>query len=316
MRTRYSSSRHSRYAGLRLASGVQLKYFLRYHRLPAGMNDGRIDVIERVLGYVASGKLAGEAVDRAIVEFLEYRNKRVYLYKVDPAALERTLATSLTRRIGNWSEARIEAQPDAPRQNYAYVDPRHVRVTFSETHRHPAIRLADERVGWRRVGKVIVLDVNRSTGFVTMSYDPPGRIHPHGRRPLDYYAHYRTKAEELLGGPLSPFPLHRALVGLESGDLVRIQQGRGSTLDGRVDLVALGFDVRAMTVFQAVKPSIALRDSGRYVWLPGGQPGNGAPHLLREVPTDIYATTSMVRFTRDSLVQEVRYVLEQIQAHA
>ena len=317
MRTRDSSTpRASRYAGLRLASGVQLKYFLRYHHLPAGMNDSRGEVIERVLGYVASGKLAGETVDRAIVEFLEYRNKRVYLFKADPAAIERACVATLARRIETWSEARIEAQPEAPRQNYVYVDARHIRVTFSETHRHPAIRLAEERVGWRRVGKVVVLDAHRPTGFVTLSYDSPGRIHPHGRRPLDYFAHYRAKAEALLGGPLTPFPLHRALVELESGDLVRLQQGRGSTLDGRVDLVALGLDVRAMTVFQAVKPSIALRDSGRYVWLPGGQPRNGAPHLLREIPTDIYATTSMVRFTRDSLVQEVRYVLAQIQAHA
>jgi len=316
MRTRDHSSRPARYAGLRLASGVQLKYFLRYHRLPAGMHDGRAEVIERVLGYIASGKLAGETVDRAIVEFLEYRNKRVYLYKADPAILEQTADSTFSRRIRSWSEARIEARPDTPRQNYAYVDARHIRVTFSETHRNPAIRLTEERVGWRRVGKVVVLDVDRETGFVTLSYDPPGRIHPHGRRPLDYFAHYRTKAESLLGGALSPFSLHRALVELESGDLVRIQHGRGSTLDGRVDLVSLGFDVRSMTVFQAVKPSIALRDSGRYVWLPGGQPVNGAPHLLREIPTDIYATTSMVRFTRDSLVQEVRYVLDQLRAHA
>lgn len=295
---------------------MQLKYFLRYHRLPAGMKDGRTDVIERVLGYVASGQLPGEIVDRAIVEFMEYRNKRVYLYRIDPTALERSPNTVVSRRIGSWSEATIDPQPDAPRQNYAYLDSSHIRITFSETHRHPAVRLAEGRVGWRRVGKIVVLDVDRRTGFVTLSYDPPGRVHPHGHRPLDYFAHYRAKAESLLGGPLAPFPLHRALVGLESGNLVRIQQGRGSTLDGRVDLVALGFDVRAMTVFQAVKPSIAVRDSGRYVWLPGGRSGNGAPNLLRELPTDIYATTSMVRFTRDSLVQEVQYVLEQIQAHA
>ncbi len=317
MSTRDSSSpRRTRYAGLRLASGVQLKYFLRYHRLPAGMNDGRAQVIQRVLDYVDRGALTAETVDRAIVEFLEYRNKRVYLFKADRATLERLDEAPFTHRIGRWSEARIEAQPESPRQNYAYVDPRHIRVTFSETHRHPAVRLAEERVGWRRVGKVIVLDVDRQSGFVTLSYDSPGRIHPHGHRPLDYFAHYRARAEALLGGPLAPFPLHQALLELESGDLVRLQQGRGSTLDGRVDIVALGLDVRAMRVFQAVKPSIAVRDSGRYVWLPGGQPGNGAPHLLREIPTDIYASTSMVRFTRDSLVQEVRYVLGQIQAHA
>lgn len=309
-------ARTNRYAGLRRASGVQLKYFLRYHRLAAGMNDGRAQVIQRVLDYIETGKLTAETVDRAIVEFLEYRNKRVYLYKADPEALARLDGSTFTNRIGTWSEATIEAQPESPRQNYAYVDEGHIRITFSETHRHPAIRLAEERVGWRRVGKVIVLDVDRASGFVTLSYDPPGRIHPHGRRPLDYYAHYRTQCEGILGTPLTPFSLHQALFELEAGDLVRLQQGRGSTLDGRVDIVSLGIDVRSMTAFQAVKPSIAVRDSGRYVWLPAGAAGNGAPHLLREIPTDIYASTSMVRFTRDSLVQEVRYVLGQIQAHA
>jgi hypothetical protein len=311
-----SRTRPNRYAGLRQASGVQLKYFLRYHRLPAGMHDGRAEVIRRVLDYVEAGRLPGETVDRAIVEFLEYRNKRVYLYRADPAALRALEDSRFAHRIERWSEASIEPRPESPRENYAYVDAHHIRVTFSETHRHPTIHLADERLGWRSVGKVIVLDVDRDSGFVTLSYDPPGRIHPHGRRPIDYFAHYRSRAEALLGAPLAPFPLHQALFGLESGDLVRLQQGRGTTLDGRVDIVAMGLDVRAMAAFQAVKPSIAVRDSGRYVWLPAGPPGNVAPHLLREIPTDIYASTSMVRFTRDSLVQEVRYVLDQIQAHA
>jgi hypothetical protein len=316
MGARESLPRRTRYVGLRLASGVQLKYFLRYHHLPAGMNDGRARVIQRVLDYVESGRLPGETVDRAIVEFLEYRNKRVYLYKAEPAALSRLDGCRFSRRIRSWSEATIDPRPEAPRQNYLYADSGRLRVTFSETHRHPAIRLAEERVGWRKVGKVIVLDVDRRSGFVTLSFDSPGRIHPHGRRPLDYFTHYLEGAEALLGMSLTPFPLHQALMELEAGDLVRLQQGRGSTLDGRVDIVALGPDVRAMTAFQAVKPSIALRDSGRYVWLPVGRPGNGAPRLLREIPTDIYTSTSMVRFTRDSLVQEVGYVLAQIRAHA
>ncbi len=167
-------ARTNRYAGLRRASGVQLKYFLRYHRLAAGMNDGRAQVIQRVLDYIETGKLTTETVDRAIVEFLEYRNKRVYLYTADPKALARVDGSVFANRIDTWSEATIEAQPESPRQNYAYVDEGHIRITFSETHRHPAIRLAEERVGWRRVGKVIVLDVDRASGFVTLSLKSPG----------------------------------------------------------------------------------------------------------------------------------------------
>jgi hypothetical protein len=314
---RYGASRLrvSRQAGLRLARGVQLKYFLRYQNLAAGMSDSRGAVIRRILDYVDSGKLAGEAVDRAIVEFLEYRNKRVYLYTADPAKLSRLDLSRFTRGIKDWSDATIVPAPESPRENYAYVDADAIRVTFSETHRHPAVHLASERVGWRRVGKVVVLDADRRSGFVSLSLDAPGRIHPHGTRPLDYFDHYQRRAEALLGTSLTPFPLQRALQRLEAGDLVRLQQGRGSTVDGRIDITAAGPDVRAMPAFQAVKPSIAVRDSGRYVWVAGEPPARGGC-LLREVPTEIHARTSMVRFTRDSLVQEVRYVLGQIQAHS
>jgi hypothetical protein len=314
---RYGTSRLRgiRQSGLRLARGVQLKYFLRYQNLAAGMGESRGAVIRRILDYVDAGKLAGEAVDRAIVEFLEYRNKRVYLYTADPARLRRLDLARFTRGIKDWSDARIVPTPESPRENYAYVDADVLRVTFSETHRHPAVHVASERVGWRRVGKVIVLDADRRSGFVTLSLDAPGRIHPHGTRPLDYFEHYQRRAEALLGTALTAFPLQRALQRLEAGDLVRLQQGRGSTVDGRVDITAAGPDVRAMPAFQAVQPSIAVRDSGRYVWV-AGEPALPGGALLREVPTEIHARTSMVRFTRDSLVQEVRYVLGQIQAHS
>jgi hypothetical protein len=311
-----SRLRPARRAGLRLASGVQLKYFLRYQQLPAGMGDPRMQVVQRILDYIEAGRLGGDVVDRAIAEFLEYRNKRVYLYRAEAAALARPDLARYPFRIRAWSEARIESLPDSPRANYSYIDSAQIRVTFSETHRHPTIDLAAERVGWRRAGKVIVLDADRRTGFVTLALDPPGLIHPHGSRPLDYYAFYAGQAEALLGTPLVPFPLQGPLTRLEAGNLVRVQQGRGSTIDGRIDILASGPDVRAMPAFQAVRPSIAVRDSGRYVWLPGDSTQNGAPRLLREVPTEIHAGTSMVRFTRDSLVQEVRYVLGQIQAHA
>lgn len=314
---RYGASRQrgGRQSGLRLARGVQLKYFLRYQNLAAGMGESRAEVIRRILNYVDSGKLSGETVDRAIVEFLEYRNKRVYLHTAEPSRLSRLDLSRFTRGIKDWSDARIIPTPEAPRENYAYVDADGIRVTFSETHRHPAVHVASERVGWRRVGKVIVLDADRGTGFVTLSLDAPGRIHPHGSRPWEYYEHYQRRAEALLGATLTPFPLQRALQRLEAGDLVRLQQGRGSTVDGRIDITAAGPDVRAMPAFQAVKPNIAVRDSGRYVWVTG-EPLTQGVALLREVPTEIHARTSMVRFTRDSLVQEVRYVLGQIQAHS
>ena len=79
-----SRLRPARRAGLRLASGVQLKYFLRYQQLPAGMGDPRMQVVQRILDYIEAGRLGGDVVDRAIAEFLEYRNKRVYLYRAEP----------------------------------------------------------------------------------------------------------------------------------------------------------------------------------------------------------------------------------------
>jgi hypothetical protein len=299
-----------REAGLRVASAVQLKQYLRYQGLAAGMNDTKNQVIQRVLGYVSEGQLTEEDVDKALVEFLEYRNKRVHLYTVDPTRLRRLDHSRFTREIRSWAEANIVAAPASPRENYSFITPERVRVNFTETHRQPVVDLFAERVSWQNVGKVIVLEANRQTGFVSLSFDPPGRLHPHGHTALDYFNYYEGRAAALLGAQLQPFDLQKALRALEAGDLIRIPQRRGSGLDGSVEIVAAGADVRQMQAFQATEPLIAVRDNGRYVWV--ARP----PDLLREVPTNIEARSSMIRFTKDSLLQEVQYVLAQVQAHS
>lgn len=274
------------------------------------MNDSKPQVVDRILAYVEQEKLSGEEVDRALVEFLEYRNKRVYLYQTDPDRLRRLDLTRFTRRIEAWSRASIVLEPSSPRENYSYIDANSVRVTFSETHRVASVDLLAERVSWKDVGRVIVLDADRRTGFVTLSFDPPGKIHPRGTKPLDYFGYYRARAEALLGTWLEPYDLQPALQRLEKTDLIEIPQGRGSGLDGAFDMIASGTDIRHMAAFSMREKLIAVRDNGRYIWVP--QP----PALLRKVTTTIDAGTSVLRFTKDSLVHEVRHVLEQIQAHS
>ena len=308
--------RKNRYIGLRQASGVQLKYFLRYNRLPAGMNDGRSEVIQRVLDYVEAGKLTTEAVDRAIVEFLEYRNKRVYLYRADPDALARLDGSSFPNLIESWSDARIEALPETPRQNYAWVDspphPDHLQRNPSPS-RHPDGRgaggMAARGQGHRarcEPGIGVRHAELRSTRPHPSSRAPPARLlHPLPRA-------VRGIARHAAGSVSSSPGAARARVGrpgsASAGPGLDPRRAGRHRLDGsrraRDDCIQGG---RAQYRRARLGP-VRLAS--------GESAGRGGSHLLREIPTDIYASTSMVRFTRDSLVQEVRYVLAQIQAHA
>ena len=303
-------------AGLQQASGVQLKTYLQYRELPAGLGDTRAGAVKRVIRYVEQDKLSLEQVHRAITEFQEYSNKRVYLYVIDPALVQRIHRDRFTRVIDSWTRARIVALPGSPRENYSYIDADRIRVNFSETHRVAVVNRRAGTLDWKEGTRVVVLDVDRHTGFVALSFDHPGTVHPHGERPIDYFTYYLQRAHALLGAPLAQFPIYQALLNLEARDLIQIPHGRAKTVDGGFDMTA-AVDLRQMEIYAKVRPSIATRDSGRFVWIANPPSRSSLPTaILRDVPTEIYAGTSMVRFTKDCLAEEVEYVLDQIRSHA
>lgn len=161
-----------------------------------------------------------------------------------------------------------------------------------------------------------MLDVDFLTGHATVSFDSIESVSPHeGWR--SYHDHYMVKASQILGADLEPVDLSTALMALEDSPEVRIPSGRGIFADGHMDLTTAE-DCRDMIVYPQLRPSLIAKDRGRYVWL-GGRDATSAPHavpLLRNVPTEIYARAGMVRFTKDSLGPEVRYVIGRLREHA
>lgn len=303
--------------GLKQATAVQVKLFLRYCGLPAGTNDTHEQVIDRVVGYVEEDKLAAEAVYQAVVEFPEFRNKHVYLYRA-----ENTIKVDrdrFTRIISSWDQARIVAKPSEPRENYSFIDASRIRVCFSEVHRRPRMDLENDIVVWEEISRVVVLDADRASGSVSLAFDPHGSVTPRGAYHLsNYYGYYRARAEALLGTQMTPIPLHKALQSVEKSDLVRIRQGQSTTEGGSVRLTADVDDMRNMQAFKTVSPKLLRRESGRYIWLPDHSSNDGSDgiYLVREVHTDIDAPTGMVRFTKDSVSQEVSFVLRELLANA
>ena len=113
---------------------------------------------------------------------------------------------------------------------------------------------------------------------------------------------------------MTPFNLRRSLAGIEGSPWANAPYVQTSTRDGNVSYSANSGDYRQMESFGDSSARIVTRERGRYLWLTARNMtvsvvgGPGSP-LLRDVLTDINATSAMVRFTKDCVEEEMRYVL-------
>jgi hypothetical protein len=296
--------------GLAGTSRTMIEQFLRYSGVPAGTGDTKGEITKRVIRYVTEGRLRADAVARAVVEFREFSNKAIFLYSIDRGRLG-NLEDRLPRYVETWSKARIAEDPVATVVSYSCIDGTLARVSFAEQHKKPHFDFEAGRISTVPVVKVVVLDVETDTGFVTLRYDPPEQLNPHRGSRLGYYSYFVERAQELTRSPLTPFDISKALLSIDGGKLVRTPYGRARTDDGQIDLAATA-DYRTMDIYPAILPKIATKQSGRYIWLEDAS----EEELLRDVPTDISAAASMVRFTKDVVAPEVAYVLGKIRAHS
>lgn len=301
--------------GLEQTSSVMLKMYLRYRGLVAGMKDAKDSVVNRIERYVADGDIDALELATDILRFQEYNNKRVYLYNVTGPALRNFDPGTLPELVDNVAGISLAGAFPAPTIVYSWHDTDFARVVFAETHRRAVADYARGVIHTVPVTKIVVLNVELATGFITLSYDAPEQVNPH-RSHVGYYEHYRRAAETLIGTEMLQFLIGGALAQLERSPLVHIPHGRQVTADGRVDLTADGEDYREMGTYAKFAGDVIAHDRGRYVWLADDTGKKGSPELLRDVPTEMFARTSLVRFTKDCLENEVEYVIGQIRAHA
>ena len=179
---------------------------------------------------------------------------------------------------------------------------------------------ARQRIRTVPITRVVVASLNLDTGFVWIAYDAPEHLIPHGSQ-LNYYRYYVNQVESIAGITLEPYDIHPALMKLEKSELVRLTYGRSLTPDGIVDLISES-DYRKMGVYDDVRKDVVAKERGRYIWLcPASMAEEQAQRhadvpLLRDVPTEIYGRSNLIRFTRDCVEEEVEYVLGQIRDHA
>jgi hypothetical protein len=292
------------------SSRTVVEYFLRYSKLPAGTGDTKSEIDKRVIRYLKEGKFEPEALARDIVGLREYSNKSVFLYSVPKAKLD-NVVRRLPNKVKSWSETEIAFEPENPTVSYSIVEGELAHVSFAETHAKPRFNYEAGTIRRIPVTKVVVLDIELDTGFVTLRYDPPEQLGPHGADRFGYYKAYRDRAEEILKTPLHEFSIERAMAKLDGSDLVSVPHGKVLTDDGHIALTT-GSDYRTMAVYGSILPEIAAREFGRYIWLENAAGGA----LLRDVPTELNSRIAMVRFTNDVVPAEVAYVLGQIRALA
>jgi len=297
--------------------GVLWKRYLKWLGLPSGVNDKVEDIPSRLVEYVQDGRLALADLRAAFIEFDEYSDKTVILFKADPSALAQLDVGQFQKLIASTADATIAKPLDNPQLNYTLFEPPLIRLSWIELHhgwdlRGPVPVAVDQP-------KIVVLEADTTTGYVSLALDRPGRRHVHGTSSnADYFAFYTQLAADKLNTPLVPIPLYKALKSLEPmTDLVVIKQLRPKGMEGRMILTSDVPDVRQMAWYAMVKNDPALREQARYHWQesPDGAQSPRACALFRDVPTEIVARTGMIKFTQHTLAHEMEYVLGHVRAH-
>ena len=310
-------------ADVRLAleggAGVMAKAFLHYHGLARGSGDALDDLAQRIIGYVKTGKLSAAAVRGLVREIPEASNKRVHLYKAaQPDKLRRRTAADFQAVVPSLDQAVVPRHAPTPRTSYSLVTPDLLRVSMVETHRVYTADPVRNDLVWEDVRKVVVVEAERATGFVTIAIDAPGYRHPHGDGQLAYYAHYLDVAGTLLDTELFPVPMYNAVIQLGRADRARVRPAdlRGRTGSGSMVTMSGGRADLRDDAFYATLDGLKLREQGRFEWLKTADrpPEDGSFALLRPVRVEVDAKQSLVKFTKHTLAREITHVLAEVRA--
>jgi len=303
-------------AALGGGSGTIAKHFLQYRGLARGATDSIDQLAERIVSYVDTGKLTAADIKTFVRELREYGDKRVYLFKGDPAKLKKVTGDKFPNLITDLEEATLKSGSNQ-HVNYALVDSEQIRISYSETHRSHQIDLAASTINWVHVSRIVVIEANKKSGFVTVSLDAPGDQNPHGERSTDYFTYYLDRAKTDLACDLVSLDLYNALLKLEKNthkDIVRLANRWATTTDGLDVHMESNADMRDAQSFWDSQGTVALRKKEKLAWLASAKPqqGSQADGLIREIRTEIYASPGMIRFTANTLSQEVAYVIDQV----
>jgi hypothetical protein len=287
----------------------------------------RPTITNLVADEIAEGRLAEEALEKALIGFEEASDMRIYLYRLDELPKGETKKWLPTRLLNagfaitkSRTFAGEKTKPMCP--VYAELEGELLRMKWAE--QHESLKIDD------KTGKVVSAPVDRRIVFIAdlhsktaeLRMNPPETRHPHedaaGRTPAElYYQAYSDKVRDLLNCTFLPIewrPIVRKLVEEEQPRVVRIHiDNHTNQSNTKAKTHASRADVRDDPDWK-----LAYKENGgswawdaqSFYWLPK------ASHefLTRELYSHIDAEDGYVKVNADCSDEEVNYVVSQIRA--
>jgi len=287
----------------------------------------RPTITNLVADEIAEGRLAEDALEKALIGFEEASDMRIYLYRLDELPKGETKKWLPTRLLNagfaitkSRTFAGEKTKPMSP--VYAELEGELLRMKWAE--QHESLKIDD------KTGKVVSAPVDRRIVFIAdlhaktaeLRMNPPETRHPHedtaGRTPAElYYQAYSDKVRDLLNCTFLPIewrPMVRKLVEEEQPRVVRIHiDNHTNQSNTKAKTHASRADVRDdpdwKLAYQENGGSWAW-DAQSFYWLPK------ASHefLTRELYSHIDAEDGYVKVNADCSDEEVNYVVSQIRA--
>jgi hypothetical protein len=201
----------------------------------------RPTITNLVADEIAEGRLAEDALEKALIGFEEASDMRIYLYRLDELPKGETKKWLPTRLLNagfaiakSRTFAGEKTKPMSP--VYAELEGELLRMKWAE--QHESLKIDD------KTGKVVSAPVDRRIVFIAdlhaktaeLRMNPPETRHPHedaaGRAPAElYYQAYSDKVRDLLNCTFLPIewrPIVRKLVEEEQPRVVRIHIQSGT----------------------------------------------------------------------------------------
>ena len=279
-----------------------------------------------VAKHIASGKLAEDALEVALIGFEEASDMRIYLFRMEDGPSgkpENWLPTRLLKAGFAMAKTRVFAgekiKPMSP--VYAHFEGKLLRVKWVEQQQQSKMNDRGDGVVLTDVFKIIVLVADFLSGTVEIRLNQPGKIHAHevaGRATAEaYYKAYKDRAAEILACVLTPIDLMtvvRKLVKEENPRVVLIHlDNHTSQANYKTKITGPKTDVRDSAEWRMAYEKLGDSwgwDAQSFYWLPEAS----AKILTRQVFSHLNTEEGFINVNADCSDKEVAHVISQIRA--
>lgn len=287
----------------------------------------RATITNLVANEIAEGKLAEEALEKALIGFEESSDMRIYLYRLDELPKGETskwLPTRLVNAGFALSKNRIfageKAKPMSP--VYAELVGNFLRMKWAEQHESLKINNQTGKLDKTAVDRRIVFIADLYAKTAELRMNPAETRHSYedgaGRTPAELYYHaYLDKVKDLLNSTFLPIewrPVIKQLVEEEEPRVIRLHiDNHTNQSHTKAKTHATRSDVRDdpdwRLAYQKNGDSWAW-DAASFYW----QPKASHDFLMRELYSHIDPEVGYIKVNADASDEEVSYVVSQIRA--